>query len=41
MFKAKTLKILLALLLVLPLAACGHRTHVEAPDDRVEDSSSY
>ncbi|MEC8066463.1 MAG: hypothetical protein VX154_01225 [Pseudomonadota bacterium] len=41
MFKVKTFKILLALTLLLPLAACGNRTPIEKPADRVMDSQSF
>jgi predicted small lipoprotein YifL len=41
MLKTKTTKILLAILILLPLAACGHRTPLDKPDDMVIDSASF
>lgn len=41
MFKTKTTKFLLAVILLLPLAACGHRAPLEKPQDAVIDSASF
>ncbi|PPR16425.1 MAG: hypothetical protein CFH43_00814 [Proteobacteria bacterium] len=41
MFKTKTIKFLIAISLLLPLAACGNRTPLKAPDTAVQDSASF